>query len=102
MSQEVDQINIEDATYGTNEVCRLVGISSRQLEYWVLIGVVKPKFHPHGARLFKRFSEKDIQILKQVKGLTDEGFLLRKAAEKVKQHIESEEIEKWIKERMNE
>jgi len=75
---------IQEMTFGTQEVCRSLQISSRQLEYWVLIGVVDPILEPHGKKLFRRFTRQDIQILKRVKDLTDEGFLVSKAAEKVR------------------
>ena len=71
-------------TYGTKEVCGLVGLSARQLEYWVLIGVVHPILEPHGSKLFKKFTDQDMGILKAVKTLTDEGFLVSRAAQKVK------------------
>jgi DNA-binding transcriptional MerR regulator len=70
--------------HGTAEVCRQVGISLRQLEYWILIGIVMPSLEPHGLKFFKRFNENDIEILKQVKLLTDEGFLVSRALEKVR------------------
>ena len=69
---------------GTKSVCQKVGISVRQLEYWVLIGVVKPKTEPHGTKSFKKYSEEDIYFLKRVKILTDEGVLVSRAAEKLK------------------
>ena len=70
--------------YGTAEICRMAGISQRQLEYWVLIGIVTPSFEPHGQRYFKRFTEADVEILKRVKQLTDEGFLVSRALERIK------------------
>ncbi|MFZ5862605.1 MAG: MerR family transcriptional regulator [Nitrospirota bacterium] len=70
---------------GPNEVCRQVGLSPRQLEYWVLIGVVTPVSERHGVKLFRRFTDHDVRILKRVKALTDEGFLVSRAAEKVRQ-----------------
>ncbi len=72
------------APYGTVEVCRKVGITLRQLEYWILIGIVTPHLEPHGLKYFKRFCEQEIEILKQVKLLTDEGFLVSRALEKVR------------------
>jgi DNA-binding transcriptional MerR regulator len=71
--------------YGPNEVCRRVGLSARQLEYWVLIGVVTPVIERHGTKQFRRFTEQDVRILKRVKAMTDEGFLVSRAAEKIKQ-----------------
>jgi DNA-binding transcriptional MerR regulator len=75
----------ENHRFGTKEICDLVGISARQLEYWVLIGVVAPKLERHGAKVFKKFSRKDLELLQQVKGLTDEGVLVSRAADKVRQ-----------------
>lgn len=71
--------------YGPNEVCRRVGLSVRQLEYWVLIGVVTPVTERHGTKQFRRFTESDLRILKRVKAMTDEGFLVSRAAEKIRQ-----------------
>jgi len=79
---------IEYQTYSTMEVCKIVGISNRQLEYWVLIGVVVPQYEPHGIKLFKRFNIEKLEILTEVKTLTDEGFLVSRAAQKVKQKRE--------------
>ena len=71
--------------YGPNEVCRRVGLSARQLEYWVLIGVVTPVTEQHGTKQFRRFTEQDVRVLKRVKAMTDEGFLVSRAAEKIRQ-----------------
>jgi DNA-binding transcriptional MerR regulator len=73
-----------DDGYGTAEVCRRIGISARQLEYWVLIGVVTPRGERHGSKLFKRYSDNDLWILKSVKDLTDEGFLVSRAVERLR------------------
>jgi DNA-binding transcriptional MerR regulator len=70
--------------YGANEVCKRVGLSPRQLEYWVLIGVVQPMCERHGMKIFRRFSEQDVRVLKRVKVMTDEGFLVSRAAEKIR------------------
>ncbi|MFQ5950154.1 MAG: MerR family transcriptional regulator [Nitrospiria bacterium] len=74
-------------SYGSAEVCRLIGISYRQLEYWVLIGVITPTIDQRGAKTFKRFTEDDLWILKQVKELTDEGFLVSRAVVKLKRNF---------------
>ena len=70
--------------YGAKEICHLVGISARQLEYWVLIGVVVPRLERHGAKVFKKFSLKDVEILQRVKDLTNEGVLVSRAAQRVR------------------
>ena len=76
---------VENHQFGTKEICDLVGISARQLEYWVLIGVVSPKLERHGAKVFKKFSLSDLELLQRVKGLTDEGVLVSRAADKARQ-----------------
>lgn len=83
MPMDRSQTIIEDLC-GSAEVCRRVGISLRQLEYWILIGIVRPRLEPHKSKYFKRFSEQEIEILKQIKRLTDEGFLVSRALAKVK------------------
>lgn len=70
---------------GPKEICGLLNLSYRQLDYWVLIGVVRPILEPHGKKVFKRFTDDDFYFLREVKALTDEGFLVSKAAQKVRE-----------------
>ncbi len=70
--------------YPPKEVCKLLALSYRQLEYWVLIGVVKPRLEAHGKKNYQKFSQEDLHFLKEVKALTDEGYLVSRAAEKVR------------------
>jgi DNA-binding transcriptional MerR regulator len=70
--------------YGSSELCRIIGISYRQLEYWTLIGVITPTFDHRGAKTFKRYTDQDLWILRRIKELTDEGFLVSRALEKLK------------------
>jgi DNA-binding transcriptional MerR regulator len=69
--------------YGAKDVCKAVGISHRQLDYWVLIGVVSPNLERHGAKLFRRFSRHDVTVLLRIKQLIDEGVVVSRAAERV-------------------
>jgi DNA-binding transcriptional MerR regulator len=69
--------------YGAKEICKSVGISHRQLDYWVLIGVVTPHLERHGAKLFRRFSRNDLAVLLRIKELIDEGVVVSRAAERV-------------------
>jgi DNA-binding transcriptional MerR regulator len=73
--------------YGAKEICRQVGISHRQLDYWVLIGVIKPYLEQHGAKLFRRFSQQDLLLLRRIKQLTDEGVVISRAAERVRREL---------------
>jgi DNA-binding transcriptional MerR regulator len=71
-------------TYRPKEVCLLANISSRQLGYWKLIGIVRPGQELHGSRFFYRYSERDIDLLKAVQKLTEQGYLVSKAADNIK------------------
>jgi len=75
----------DSKSFGPKEICRLLNLSHRQLDYWVLIGVVRPMLEPHGQKTFKRFTDHDLHFLKEVKALTDQGFIVSKAAQKVRE-----------------
>jgi DNA-binding transcriptional MerR regulator len=71
-------------TYSPKEVCNLAKISARQLGYWKLIGIVRPGQELHGTRLFYRYSESDLDLLIAVQKMTEQGYLVSKAADKIK------------------
>lgn len=82
-------------SFGPKEICRLLNLSHRQLDYWVLIGVVKPMLEPHGQKIFKRFTDQDLHFLKEVKALTDQGFIVSKAAQKVRESFRGAGMENY-------
>ena len=66
---------------GIIAVAREVGISLRQLYYWIhVLRVVQPRVDRHGTRRFLRFSQPDVRMLRRVKQLLDQGYTLRAAA----------------------
>jgi DNA-binding transcriptional MerR regulator len=71
-------------TFSPKEVSKLANISARQLGYWKLIGIVRPGQEMHGTRLFYRYSEADLELLKAVQKMTEQGYLVSKAADKIK------------------
>lgn len=66
----------------SKEVISKLDISLRQLYYWELKGIVKPKSVLMGSREFKRYSNQDVQVLKKVKNFLDEGYTLSRAIQK--------------------
>ncbi|HHY93836.1 MAG TPA: MerR family transcriptional regulator [Firmicutes bacterium] len=60
--------------YPMRVVCRMTGLTERQIRYWEKLGLVAPARTPGEQRLF---SVADVQRLKQVKRLKDEGIPLR-------------------------
>ena len=67
--------------YGSSATAREIGISLRQLYYWVnVLRVVAPQAHPHGRRMFRRFTAGEVRQLQRMKGLIGRGYTVRAAA----------------------
>lgn len=60
--------------YPMRVVCRLTGLSERQVRYWEKLGLVQPARTPGEHRLF---SKEDVRRLQQIKRLKEEGVPLR-------------------------
>lgn len=71
--------------YGSIAVAKAVGISLRQLYYWVeALDAVQPQIRQYGTRSFRRFSSRDLQQLKMVQHLIGQGYTHRAAVHMVK------------------
>lgn len=71
--------------YGSIEAAKRAGISLRQLYHWVDdLGVVRPKVWQYGQRRFRRFRDRDIQKLKEMKDYVEWGYTLPAAARLIK------------------
>ncbi|MDZ7260927.1 MAG: MerR family transcriptional regulator [candidate division KSB1 bacterium] len=77
----------EERYYTSAEIIKEVNISLRQLYYWELKGIVKPKLITLGTREFKRYSPKDLEIMKKLKQFLDEGYTLKSAVQKVQNSL---------------
>jgi DNA-binding transcriptional MerR regulator len=63
--------------YRVPEVCRIVGISYRQLDYWARTGLVRPSLQDaHGSGTQRLYSFQDLATLKIIKKLLDTGVSL--------------------------
>jgi DNA-binding transcriptional MerR regulator len=61
------------------EVCRLVGISYRQLDYWARTGLVTPSVRDaHGSGTQRLYSFQDLVTLRVIKSLLDTGVALQR------------------------
>lgn len=72
----------------SSDVIRRLDISLRQLYYWELKGVVKPKVVTQGSREFKRYSENDLEVLRRVKDYIDQGYTLNSALQRASTVVE--------------
>ena len=74
------QVTKRTAFYGSVAAALEVGISLRQLYYWVeVLHAVQPSNHKHGERMFRRFTAEDVARLVAVKRLLTDGYTLRAA-----------------------
>lgn len=72
----------------SSEVTRKLDISLRQLYYWELKGIVKPRSITMGSREFKRYSVRDFEILRKIKDFLDQGYTLNSAVQRVNSVVE--------------
>ncbi len=83
----------QDIGYRAPQVCGLVGITYRQLDYWARTGLIKPSIQSaQGSGTQRRYSFTDIVQLKVVKRLLDAGMSLKKirsAMEILRDQLES-------------
>jgi len=79
----------DDEGYRVPEVCKVVGISYRQLDYWARTELVRPSIRDAGGSGTQRlYSFEDLLQLRVVKTLLDTGISLqqiRKAIEYLKE-----------------
>jgi DNA-binding transcriptional MerR regulator len=70
---------VTDQGYRAPQVCNLVGITYRQLDYWARTGLLTPSIQTaSGSGSQRRYSFADIVQLKVVKRLLDAGMSLKK------------------------
>lgn len=79
--------------YGSIAAAKEVGISLRQLYYWVdVLQVVRPQLRACGTRQFRRFTTADLSRLKAVCKLVERGYTLRAAVKIVTGHADASRL----------
>jgi DNA-binding transcriptional MerR regulator len=77
--------------YSGPEVCRIVGITYRQLDYWARTDLLRPSLaDAQGSGTQRRYSYRDLVALKVIKSLLDGGLSLqtaRKAIDYLRDHL---------------
>jgi DNA-binding transcriptional MerR regulator len=73
------------------QVCKIVGITYRQLDYWARTDLIRPSIaDAKGSGTQRRYSYRDLVELKVIKNLLDAGVslqLARKAIEYIRQNL---------------
>lgn len=84
-----------EAGYSAPQVCKLVGVSYRQLDHWDHTDLLKPEIaRASGSGSRRRYSYRDLVQLKIIKGLLDAGVTL-KTARKAIDSLRSEHGVEW-------
>jgi DNA-binding transcriptional MerR regulator len=69
-----------ESGYSGPQVCRLVGITYRQLDYWARTGLLTPSLAAaKGSGSKRRYDYTDVLELKVIKSLLDSGVSLQRA-----------------------
>ena len=72
-------MNAESGGYRAPQVCKLVGITYRQLDYWARTKLIVPSLQKaHGSGSQRLYSFTDVVQLKVIKNLLDAGMSLKK------------------------
>jgi len=76
--------SLPDEGYRGAQVCSLVGITYRQLDYWARTGLLRPSIaDATGSGSQRRYSYGDVLELKVIKRLLDAGLKLQQARQAV-------------------
>ena len=77
---DVDEIEPEHVGYRGPQVCKIVGITYRQLDYWARTDLLRPSIsEAKGSGSQRRYSYQDLVHLKVIKRLLDAGISLQQA-----------------------
>jgi DNA-binding transcriptional MerR regulator len=81
----------DELGFGGPQVCKIVGISYRQLDYWARTDLLRPSLaDAAGSGTQRRYSYRDLVALKVIKSLLDSGLSLqtaRKAIDYLRDHL---------------
>src|ERR1700731_3188817 len=73
-------VEVETEGFRGPQVCSLIGITYRQLDYWARTGLLRPSIaDARGSGTQRRYSYHDVLELKVIKQLLDAGISLQRA-----------------------
>ena len=74
--------------YRVPEVCSIVGITYRQLDYWARTGLVRPSVKDaKGSGSQRLYSFQDLAMLRLIKRMLDSGVNLQQVRKAMKTHV---------------
>jgi DNA-binding transcriptional MerR regulator len=80
MSDQPGSTEGEEQGFRGPQVCKIVGITYRQLDHWDRTGLIRPSLaSARGSGTQRRYSYRDVVVLKIIKQLLDSGVTLQRA-----------------------
>ncbi|MBO0713154.1 MAG: MerR family transcriptional regulator [Acidimicrobiales bacterium] len=78
VGQRAEDALVEEEGFRGPQVCKIVGITYRQLDYWARTGLLRPSIsEARGSGTQRRYSYRDLVELKVITRLLDAGVSLR-------------------------
>jgi DNA-binding transcriptional MerR regulator len=80
--------NLKNKPVSIGEAAKLTGVSLKQIRFWDEKGYIpSPERVKSGARSFRYFNERDLEILARIKSYLDAGYTIQAAASKTKEEF---------------
>ena len=73
---DIGQEGMTGTTYSVSVISEKTGITPRQLYYWESIGLLSPPHLKFGRREFRRYGEKELEGLLEIKAWLEVGYTL--------------------------
>ena len=80
-------MNNKPKTYSIGDVERMTGVTQRQLRRWEGRHFPEPERIVCGDRAYRRYTQRDVELVRKIKEYTDQGFTLAAAAKFAKQEV---------------
>ena len=80
-----------EKTVGIGAVVQQCNVSEKQLRYWQDAGYIEPEKVVCGDRTYRRYWERDVALITEIKTFLDEGFNLAIAVEKAKENLRGQQ-----------
>ena len=79
-------MNIGQKTFSIGDTAKIAGVSQKQLRNWEARGYITPPMRiVCGQRAYRYFTRKQVETIKVMKNLMDEGYALAHASRLAKQ-----------------
>ena len=77
----------KDTTFSIGDASRITGVSQKKLRSWEGKYIPEPERIVCGDRAYRRYNEKQVNLIAQIKEYQDEGFTLSVAAQKAAEDV---------------